>query len=52
MSDQFRFSDTSNLPSSGLFKMLPFQNSLGIGSKPMEVKNSSAFWNIFFWSQP
>ena len=42
----------SHLPSSGFCKMLPSQNSFGIGSSPIEVKNSSAFSNIFFWFQP
>ena len=41
-----------HLPSSGFCRMLPSQNSLGIGSSPIEVKNSSAFSNIFFWFQP
>ena len=37
--------DISYLPSSGFSRMLPSQNSFGIGSSPIEVKNASAFSN-------
>ena len=49
---EWQSKDISYLPSSGFSRMLPSQNSFGIGWSPIEVKKSSAFSNIIFWFHP